>query len=187
MARKLTYVEETLARNLQYRDKKGLSTIVITVILIALSMAAVVLVWGFVNNLIKKQIGSSESCFGNFDKVQLNKQYTCYEDLGGGNYALRFSLTIGDVKVDKVIISVSSASAVKSYEITNEEQTITNLANYPSGTTNVKLPDKNAGLTYRATGFDATMDMIRIAPVIGENQCEVSDSLSEIESCELLI
>lgn len=180
MARKFLYNKR--------KNKKGLSTVVITVILIALSMAAVVLVWGFVNNLIKKQIGSSESCFGNYDKVQLNKQYTCYEDLGEGEYAIRFSLTIGDITVDKVIVSVSSASAVQSYELTNEETTITNLEDYPDdGTATVKLPNKNAGRTYRAEGFDAVMDLVRIAPVIGENQCEVSDSLSQIESCELLI
>ncbi len=167
-------------------DKRALSTVVITVILIALSMAAIVLVWGFVNNLIKKQIGSSESCFGNYDKIQINKQYTCYEDLGE-SYAIRFSLIIGDVDVDKVIVSISSESAVKSYAITGEESTITGLENYPSGTTDIKLPGKNSGLTYRATGFDSTADLIQIAPVIGENQCEVSDSLSEIESCELLV
>lgn len=169
------------------RNHRGLSTIVITVILIALSMAAVVLVWGFVNNLIKKQIGSSESCFGNYDKVQINKQYTCYEDAGGGNYNLRFSLIIGNVKVDKVIIAVSSASAVKSYEITDKEQNATGFTNYPSGTPNVKLPDKNSGLTYNAAGFGSVIDSIKIAPVIGGNQCESSDSLSQIESCGLLV
>lgn len=168
------------------RNKKGLSTVVITVILIALSMAAVVLVWGFVNNLIKKQVGSSESCFGNYDKVQINKQYTCYED-AGGSYNLRFSLTIGSIDVDKVIVSVSSASAVKSYELTKEEVEISGLTNYPSGTSSIKLPGENAGLTYRATGFDSTIDLVQIAPVIGGTQCEASDSFSEVESCSLIV
>ncbi|MCL5018564.1 MAG: hypothetical protein M1416_02230 [Candidatus Pacearchaeota archaeon] len=174
-----------MARNLQFKkDKRALSTIVITVILIALSMAAVVLVWGFVNNLIKKQIGSSESCFGNYDKITLNKQYTCYDsDL----QEFRFSLSIGDVTADKVIVSVSSASEVKSYEITNEEQTITGLENYPSGTTTIKLPVKNAGLTYSASGFTSVVDLVRIAPAIGGTQCEISDSLSQIEDCSLLV
>jgi hypothetical protein len=174
-------------------NKRGLSTIIITVILIALSLAAVVLVWGFVNNLIKKQIGSTESCFGNYDKVQINKQYTCYEDLGTGAYALRFSLAVGSVNLTKVVVSVSSASAVKSYEITNEVQQIPNMANYPcvgecwwADNLNIKLPGKNSGLTYRIIGFTSTMDLIQVAPVIGGEQCEAS-SLSEIESCDLLI
>jgi hypothetical protein len=164
-------------------SKKGLSAIVITVILVALSMAAIVMVWAFVNNMIKKQISSSESCFGNAEKVTLNRQYTCYEQTGS-NYKLRFSLSIGDVQVDRVIVSLSSAGTTKSYQITNLNQTIPNLVMY-SGTnpTNVILPEKNAGLTYNVTGFTSKIDSIQIAPVIGETTCEVSDSLSEIDSC----
>ena len=40
--------------------KRGLSTIVITIIMVALSLAAIVLVWGFVSNMIKKQIHALE-------------------------------------------------------------------------------------------------------------------------------
>ncbi len=165
--------------------KKGLSTIVITVILIALSMAAVVLVWTFVNNVIKKQIGQSESCFGNFDKVSINDQYTCYEATADG-FNLRFSLIIGDIQVDKVIVSISSASAVKSYELTNVGTPIEGLLMYPSNATEIKLPGKNSGLTYKVEGFTSKIDSIQIAPVIGGNLCEASDSLSEIENCILL-
>jgi hypothetical protein len=164
-------------------NKKGLSTIVITVILIAISMGAVVLVWSFANNLIKKQIGNSESCFGNYDKVTLNKQYTCYDS---ATKTFRFSLSIGNIEVDKVIVSVSSASAIKSYELTNEDTAIAGLANYPGGTTTIKLPTKNSGTTYSASGFDSVIDLIKIAPVINGAQCEVSDTLSQIEDCSLL-
>lgn len=170
----------------QYKkySKKGLSTIVITVILVALSMAAIAIVWSFVNNMIKTQIKNSESCFGNYDKVRINGQYTCYDSSKG---IARFSLMIGDVSVDKVVVSVSSSSAIKSYTITNTAQPITGL-NMFSGATpaNVILPGKNSGLTYNATGFTSKIDSIRIAPVIGGTQCEVSDSLSDIEDCVLI-
>ena len=180
--------------NLSPKNRRGLSTIIITVILIALSMAAIVLVWGFVNNLIKKQIGSTESCFGNYDKVELNKQYTCYENLGNNQYAIRFSLTIGSVNVTKVVVSISSASAVKSYELTNEIQRFTDMTDYPcvgqcwyADNLDIKLPGKNSGLTYRIAGFNSVADLIQVAPIIGGEQCEVSDSISQIENCELLI
>lgn len=165
-----------------------MSTIVITVILIALSLAAVAIVWGVVNNLINKQIGNSQACFGNYNKVQINKQYTCYEDLGNGNFNLRFSLIIGDVNVDKIIVSVSSTGAVKSYSITNIPQIIPGLVMY-SGTNpnDIILPGKNSGLTYNATEFNSAIDLIKIAPVIGGNQCEVSDSLSQIEDCSISV
>jgi hypothetical protein len=174
-------------KNLRYRDKKGLSTIVVTVILIALSMAAIVLVWAFVSNLVKGQIKSSESCFGNYDKVQINDQYTCYTK-SGSDYNLRFSLNIGDIDVEKVLVSISSASSVKSFGITNDSQVITGLEMYPSGSTDVSLPGKNSGVTYNVTTmFSDKIDLIRIAPVINKDLCEVSDSVSEIEDCALLV
>ncbi|MDD5012557.1 MAG: hypothetical protein PHQ66_02860 [Candidatus Nanoarchaeia archaeon] len=165
-------------------NKRGISTIVITVILISLSMAAVVIVWASVNAVIKNQIGSSESCFGNYDKVQINKQYTCYNS---SSDEIRFSLMVGDIEIDKIVVSVSSESAVKSYEITNTPENISTLTMYPSGDSNIVLPEKNSGLTYRATGFDSEADLIKIAPVIGGNQCEVADTLSQIEDCSLLV
>ncbi len=176
MAKKL------ILHSLLKKNKKGLSAIVITVILVALSMAAIVLVWVFVSNMLNKQISSSESCFGNYDKVKLNGQYTCYDS---SEDTVRFSLIIGDIQVSKIIVSISSASAVKSYTLTNANQSVTGLTMYPSGSTTITLPGKNAGLTYEATGFDSTVDSIEIAPVINGNQCEVSDSLSDIEECEL--
>ncbi|MEK6827062.1 MAG: hypothetical protein AABX99_01090 [Nanoarchaeota archaeon] len=176
-----------MAKNLQYKkDKRALSTIVVTLILIVLSLVAVGIVWGFISNIINKQISSSQSCFGNYDKIKLDGQYTCYE-ISGTNYDLRFSLYMGDVKVDKVIISVSSAGTSNSYAITNTAQNIVGLAPYPMGTSNsVILPVKNAGLTYKATGFTSKIDSIKIAAVIDGTQCDVSDTLTQIEDCVIL-
>ncbi len=171
--------------NFYSKNRKGLSTVVITVLLISLSMIAMILVWTFVSGFIKTQIKGSESCFGNYDKIQLNGLYTCYENPATGIYNLRFSLTVGDVDVEKVVVSVSSSDAVKSYEITNINKTIDGLFMYPSGDANIRLPGKNAGLTYNATGFISTIDSIQIMPVIGGNTCEVSDSTEEIADCAL--
>lgn len=177
-----------MVKKLQYKksSKRGLSAVVTTMILVALSMAAIVLVWVFVSNMVKKQIGSSESCYGNYDKVKINGQYTCYERVSASNYNLRFSLAIGDIDVDKVIVSISSVGAVKSYTITNTPQVISGLKMYPSGINQVNLSGKNAGLSYNATGFGGKIDSIQIAPVIGGNLCEVSDSLASIEDCKLI-
>jgi len=177
-----------MAKSSRYKkSKRGLSTVVTAVILIALSMAALTLVWVFVSNMVKKQIKTSESCYGNYDKIQINGQYTCFNKTSPTNYDLHFSLSIGDVTVDKVIVSVSSASVTKSYEITNVPQAIIGLSMYPSGISLVNLSGKNAGLTYKATGFSAKIDSIEIAPYIGGTMCETSDSLPEIEDCNLVL
>jgi len=169
------------------RNHSGLSTIVVTLILIVLSLVAIGIVWGFANNLIKKQISSSESCFGISDKFKINGQYTCYSyDLLTQKYSLRFSLSIGDINVDKLVIGISSASSTKGYTLTNADQTISGLSYYPSGTP-IKLPDKNSGRTYFATTeFAEKIDSIRIAPVVSGTQCEVVDSISDIQDCVLI-
>ena len=42
------------------KNRKGLSTIVVTLTIILLSIVAVGIVWVFANNMIKKQISSSK-------------------------------------------------------------------------------------------------------------------------------
>ncbi len=161
-------------------ENKGLSGVVTAVIMIALVMAAAMIVWGIVNTTIKGQIKGAESCFGNYNKVTINSIYTCYDST---NDKFQFSLNIGDIEVDSVLISVSAGGSTNSYTLTNEEQPITGLGPYPSGEGEVSLPGKNAGLTYIASGFPERPDLMKIAPIINDQQCEVSDTLSEIENC----
>jgi len=177
-----------MAEKFLYKNKKALSAIVTTFLLIVISLVAVGLLWAFVNNLVKNQIGNNEACYGNYDKVEINYKYTCYEFVAGSTptYNIRFSLSIGDIDVDKVIVGVSSASTSKSYEITKASQLISGLTPYPSGTS-VVLPDKNSGSSYLGTGFADPIEEIRIIPVIDGTQCQISDTLSQIENCLSLV
>lgn len=164
-------------------NKKGVSTIIVTVILVALVMVIGAVVWTIVNNLIRGQTKGMESCFGVFDKVTINEIYTCYNDNAD---SVSFSLSLGDIDVEKVIVVISSVGETKSFEITNTEQTIANLANYGSigfGTDLIKLPSKNGGKTYITNYFTTSPDSIKIAPVIKGKQCEASDELTQIEDC----
>lgn len=167
------------------KNRRGLSTVVTTLIIVSVSMAAVVLIWGVINNMIKGEIKSSESCFGNYDKVKINGQYTCYVIEGVNDYSLRFSIMVGDIKLEKVVVAVGSEGTIKSYSITNSSQIIEGLSEYPSGLTSIIMPEKNAGKTYLATGFPGMIDSIQLAPVIGGTQCEISDAVYQIEQCEI--
>ncbi len=171
-----------MAKKSHYK-KKGLSTIVTTLILVLLSIVAVGVIWVFINNTIKNQMKSSESCLGNYNKIKLHGQYVCYERVSTTNYSLRFSISVGDANPDKVIVSVASGGEIKGYTLTNSTQNITGLYNYPSNTTGIVLPSANGGKTYTARGFTTGIDSIKIAPVINGNMCEVSDSIFEIENC----
>ena len=97
--------------------KKGISGIVATVIMIALVVGVISILWVVVSNLVKEQIGSSEACFGNFGKVTLSKQYTCYDSVSN---EIQFAISIEDISIDSVIVSVSGKSGAKSFEVKNE-------------------------------------------------------------------
>lgn len=177
-----------MAKKSRY-NKAGLSEVVTTLLIIVLSLVAIGVVWTFVSNLLHKQISSSESCVGNIDKVKLEPHYTCFESDSSGNpSAVRFSLSIGDIDVDKIIVSIASSNKIQSYTITNTPSSVGGLKPIPySGSTQVVLPGKNSGATYNATGFTGEIDSIRIAPVINGNQCDVSDSITQIEDCKFIV
>lgn len=181
-------------RFLYKKNSRGLSAIVTTLILVALVMGATALIWGVVSNIIREKTSSSESCFDSYSKVELDKAYTCYEEYLEGSltrYTARFALAVKDIdseNLNKVIIGIVSQAEAKSYELTNTEQTFEDLAPY-GGVVNtpLKLPVKNSQKTYNATGFTVKPNSIKIRLVINENQCDVSDSLTEIESCAGII
>ncbi|MFH1325156.1 MAG: hypothetical protein ABIH49_00100 [archaeon] len=164
-------------------NKKGLSTIVITVIMIALVLAVVSIVWGVVNNLISEQISTS-SCFGNFDKVTLNKRYTCYDSTPGVG-ELRFSLNIGDINIDSILVSITNELETKSFTLNSISQTIENLRD--SDGSSVTMPEKNSGRTYFYSISDQNgKPSIQIAPKIDNKQCDVSDFVAEVDDCNIV-
>ena len=165
------------------KNNKGLSGVITAVILIALAFSLVTIVWVVVNNLVQEELDDVESCFGVFDEVTINGRYTCYNSISN---ELQFSINVKDINIEEILIAISGAGTTKSFTITSEEKTIANLANYQStgfGTDQIKLPGKNAGLTYVTNAFSNAPDLIEIAPIINGKQCGVSDSLSEIDNC----
>lgn len=164
-------------------NKKGISNIIATLLLIVLTVVLVVIVWTVINSLVSQKISQSSACFGNYNTVTLNGQYTCFNSTTN---SLQFSLNIGDISVDGVLVTLSSPSQSKSITLTNIPQQIPNLAYY-NGTSLVALPGENSGTTYyyNWSGSD-TPDSIQIAPIVKGQQCATSDTLTTIDNCLLL-
>ena len=164
------------------KNRKALSAIVGSLLLILLVLIAVGVVWGIVNNVLEDN--SDTSCFGNYGKLILNPQYTCYEfNEITEQYNLRFSISVGDFDIDGIVIDLVNATGSQSFTLTKNAQTISGLKYY-DGTTSVKMPDKNAGLSYNATDV-GKIDSVRISPIIKDKRCEVSDIIETIENCLL--
>ena len=174
------------------KNKLGLSTIVASVIMIALVVSATAIVWTFVNKIIKEETESASSCFQFLagGKIVINSEYTCYNrDLS----IFQFSIGIGEIDIDEVLVSISGIEKTKSFKLNNGGLTESYLRNYvstpsPDFGAAVYLPKKNAGSTYvvdlENIGITKPTS-IKIAPIINGKQCEVADSLNEIDDCIL--
>ena len=86
-------------------DKRGVSGVVVTIILIGITLSAITIVWSIVSNSLNRNLGKSQSCSDLFQKISLNRDYTCFDNL---SRELHFSINIGDIMVDKIIIYVTS-------------------------------------------------------------------------------
>ncbi len=171
------------------KNKKSLSAVIATVLLILLVVVSTAIVWTFVNRTIKDRMNQVDNCFDveSSDKVSLDGYYTCHNVTYG---EVQFSLKIKDVEIDEILISISSEGSSKSIVLTDEEQIMNNVRYYKGEFgKNVKLPGKNEGQTYSASGFTgiSKIDWIKISPVINKEQCRVTSTISEIENCNLLV
>jgi hypothetical protein len=168
--------------------RKGVSVVVATVIMIVLVIAAIAIVWVVVTNIVEEGIEGSEACFGIFDKVTIENGYTCYNS---SSEEFQFSINLGDIQVDEILVAVSSAGSTKSFNLgsNTQESYLKNYLDESYGGT-LQFPGKNAGRTYvldmSSAGLSGSPDSLEIAPIINDEQCGVSDSVSEFDDCLLL-
>ena len=166
-------------------NKKAVSAVVATVLLIALTLAVVGIVWAVVNNLVQDRIQSSESC-GILNEVELNPRYTCYNQTTG-NDELWFYITVGEVEnLEDILVSISGQGTGSSFKIT---ESLANLTNYPSRTPATGIPGKNEGNTYIYTlpaAFTQAPETVTISPVISGEQCGASSTINQFDECSSL-
>lgn len=172
-----------------YKNKRALSTVIATVLLILLVLVSTTIVWAFVKNIVEEKTEGTQTCFDiqSSGKVVVNDYYTCYNATSD---EVQFSINIGDTEIDSLLVSILVGGDSKSFVLTNADSVVTNLRPYKGNYGDVvKLPGENEGKTYVAGGFDPTatkVDWIKIAPMIGERQCDPSDEVYQIVSCSVL-
>lgn len=163
------------------KNKSGLSGVVSAMIMIALVMAAGILIWVFSNKIVNKNLEEAESCFGIYDKVSINNDYTCYYS----QYKeVWISIKVGDINLDGILVGVSGEGSSNSFTLGKQEMAIPNVKYY-QGTDgqSVSAPEKNSGKTY-VLKFYEKPEVIEIAPIVNEKQCDVSDSVYNVYNCD---
>lgn len=171
------------------KNKKGLSAVVAMLLLVLLVITATMIVWNSISNLVRDKTERAQTCFevGLSEKIRINEDYTCYNTTDVLNKKVQFSIGLGDIEIDSLLVSISSGGNSKSFTLTNSESNIPGLVNYPDGSNNIKLPPKNGGRTYVAEGFGSgEIDSIKIAPTIDGTFCDVADTITQIDDCGIL-
>jgi hypothetical protein len=163
-----------------FKNKLGVSTVVATMIVVALTVVIGGIVWGIVSNLVEDKLTEGEACFGVLDQVQLNNDYTCYNSTTD---RMQFSINVGDIEIDEILVSVSFAGTSKSETLNKTSQIFDDIKNYPSRSDGIKIPDKNAGLTYFYDGITSFPSSIGIIPIIKGEKCGSSDTIHQIDNC----
>ena len=177
-----------LAFSSRLGQKRGISAVLGTVIMIALTVGVVAMVWAIVSNLVNENIESSESCFGVFDKVTLNPRYTCYNNTGIGADEVWFSINVGDIdKIDDIFVGISGSGAAETFRILEDNPA--GLSYYPNRTGPVGIPRKDQGLTYiyaLPASFNQAPERIEIALIIDGELCGNIDFIEQFDSCSSL-
>lgn len=180
------------------KSKKALSGVLTVVILIALVVVAAGLIWGVILPMINSELEGAQSCADAFDKITINKVYTCYDSVdnteAGYTGETQISIKLDDIELDKIIVSVLYQGNSKSFELIQDQEYVF-LREATSGSsfsTPINLLGRNSGKSYiidtRSAffGFGSTSgspESITIAPVVDGERCQTVDSAVEIEQC----
>ena len=165
--------------------KKGISGIVSVVIIIALVMAAGLLVWNFVQDALSERMEGTQLSYNAIGKVEINEDYTCYNVREG---EVGVSISVGDIDLDGLLISVLGNTGSETYKLTSEAKNMTNIKNYLSRKGTVIVPGKDSGRVFVLKGLEE-MDLnsmtIEISPIIDDNQCDPLDSIKKVYPCSV--
>ncbi|MBS3075474.1 hypothetical protein J4429_03360 [Candidatus Pacearchaeota archaeon] len=178
-------------------NNKALSGVVTTVIMIGLVVAAISIVWIFVNNFVTDEIAGAESCFEVFDQIKIG-EYTCKgfidEDDNqqvneGEKTYLKLSIKVGTTDLDELLVSIGGEEETKSFRLTKEgtsesflgtKNPETEAENYGE---KVYLPEKESAKSYFINMETFNIHnpyKIEITPIVGGESCDIADVYLEI-------
>lgn len=165
------------------KNSKGLSTVVATILMVAITVFTVAIVWAVINNLVEERTENTASCFNSLGEVTINNRFTCYNS---SSNELQFSIDVGDFDVDGILVGVSVNGSGETWTFNSTSRSINNLRLY-SGSTSIVAPSKNGGQTYifdlGSGGYNEVPTSLRVAAVVDGTNCEISDSVTEFSTC----
>jgi len=160
-------------------NKKAVSEIVSTVLLILITIIAISIVSVFLIPMLKNKLNEGSGCFDVLNSLEI--QSACYNDAN----EVEIGIMSKSNKLAGVAVVISTSSSSKRFDIINNTAN-ENIKSY-NGEYNqaLLLPGENEFTTYIIKTSFTEFSKVEIAPLVSTGQktktCEISDSLSLVE------
>jgi len=120
--------------------------------------------------------------------VELNPLYACYNQTTGDD-ELWFYVEVGEVEqLEDILVSISGQGTSTSFKMIADNPA--NISYYNrTKPANIGIPGQGGGQGYiyvLPSLFTQVPGSIAIAPIINKEQCGVSDSIGQFDSCSSL-
>lgn len=171
--------------------KRGISGVVITMILMVLVVAVGAVVISLTQDTVKENIERSKSCGPDLiGKVSFMKDNICYNE---SSETVVFGLERGDIDLDSLLVSIESEESSFNFELVSDSKNFSerNKSIYPFSKNwvlegEVAMPSKKSGSSYIVTNVSEKPTGIKLIPTVNRNQCKALDEVSNIVSCSRL-
>lgn len=119
-------------------DKKGISAVVTTVLLIMISVIAVVMIAGFIIPMIKNNMNEGTSCYDLIGHVKiLENEYSCYNTT---NSKVMIERTGDNFTISGIMLSLLTTGNSRRFDINSAEMPLPGEAKtYVTGVANVSV------------------------------------------------
>ena len=154
-------------------DKKGISAVVATVLIILITVAAVTIIWAAVIPMIKNQIAGGTQCLDAVSQVSVKTEgYTCLHD--NGKIQLQIARGAKDFDLADIQILISEGG---------DTQSILLSTGTSGGTTVLSGFGSNEEIVVNTTDSDyENATKVEIAPIVAvgntQETCGISGSVS---------
>ncbi len=159
------------------KNRKGISPVVATVLIILITVAAVTIIWAAVIPMVRDKLGSSMTCLDAVSQIQLlNGGYTCKAS-NDNNVSIQIKRLSKPFDLADIQVLISSGGDTTTFRIMDDATTL-----IPIGA-NIPLPSVNEEKVYiiNTSSIVGTINMVQIASIVGvgssEEICDVSATL----------
>jgi len=174
-------------------EKRGLSAVIATVLLILLTIAAVSIFAAFILPWVKDNLSSSTACSSYQDYFKFDETFDysrCYV-LNADNSLKQYIISIKasqDIESDDVdgfVLAFNKPAAGGTESVTvKTDGTVTSPNFKMYDLTSLKIPSKGNIMTYRyqvEATTSSSFDSATIAPILKTKTCPTSDAFKEID------